>query len=44
MNQELVFLYGTVSINIIVLLWIGYMTYKTKKMIKREIENADPDY
>ena len=38
--QEFIFyLYGSVSIIIIVLLYIAYNVWRTKRMIKKEIES-----
>jgi len=38
-NEAVIYLYGTVSIIIVVLLYIAYNVWRTKRMIKKEIES-----
>jgi heme/copper-type cytochrome/quinol oxidase subunit 2 len=37
-TQMIVYLYGAVSIIIIVLLWIAYMVWKSKRMLRKAID------
>lgn len=42
LEQVLPYIYGGVSIFLIVFLWMAYNIWKVKRMIKKEIEN--PNY
>ena len=39
LTQEIIYLYGAVSIIIIVLLWVAFMTWRTKRIILKQIQN-----
>jgi hypothetical protein len=39
--QEMIYLYSTTGLIIIVLLYIAYNTFRTKRMIKKQIEQEN---
>ena len=43
MQTEFIYVYAGVSLIIILLIYIAYLSWKTKKMIQRELENEAQD-